>query len=222
MLKQQWSQLIVLTVISFALMVSVVAQDPPKPEMAPAKRALIAELLQITEVEKTAAGVYQGLLEQQRKMSLEVITRTVEVHPDYAQLSDEDKERVKREVLEKSTHAERRVQQLIDERVNFPKLIEEISYQLYDKYFTEQELKDLIDFYKSPTGKKATAVVPKLFAESMELVGLALQPKLQEVITIFTKEESERVAHELEVLTNEESPKKPAPPKRRSSSRRRP
>ena len=222
MLKQQCYQLLSLTVISFALMTSAMAQDPSKPEITSAKRALIAELLQITEVEKTATGVYQGFLEQQRKLSVDVITHTVEAHPDYAQLSDENKERVKKEVLEKSTHADRRVQELIEERINFPKFIEDISYQLYDKYFTEQELKDLIDFYKSPTGKKATAIVPKLFAESMELASVALQPKLQEVITIFTKEESERVDRELEVLTKEDPPAKPATRKRRSRTHRRP
>ena len=187
MLKRQFQVFLAMSVISFALMSSVPAQEPSTPSISPSKRALIGELMVITEVKKTAAGVYQGLLEQQRKMSEEMTKRAIEADPDYAQMSDEQKESAKTQLLEKSTHADRRMQELIDERINFTQLITDVSYQLYDKYFTEQELKDLIEFYKSPTGKKATEVVPKLLAESMELVSMAIQPKLQEMITIFTK-----------------------------------
>ena len=198
--RRQFQVFPAVIVISFAVMSSVVAQESSKPSISPTKRALIGELLVVTEMEKTAAGFYRLFLEQQRKMSEELTTRAIEGHPDYSQWSDEQKERAKTQLLEKSTHAERRVQELIEARINFTQLIEDIYYQLYDKYYTDQELKDLVDFYKSPTGRKQTAIIPKLLSESMELAGAALQPKLQEVLTIFMKEESERLEKELEGL----------------------
>jgi len=221
MVKRQFQVLLIACVL-FATIGSVLAQEPSKPPIAPAKSVLIAELLQLTEMKKTATQVYEGLVEQQRKLSTDLITQTLETHSEFKQLSDENKERVRKDALEESTRTERRIQELIDERMDFTRLIEDISYELYDKYFTEEELKDLVEFYKSPTGKKSIAVVPKLFAESMELAGRALQPKLQEVITVFMKEESERLDRELKALIKETSGPKPAPPKRRASRRRRP
>src|SRR5688572_16758064 len=222
MLKRQFQVLLAMTVISFALISSARAQEPSTPSISPSKRALIGELLVITEVKKTAAGIYQGFMEQQRKMSEEVTKQAIEAHPDYAQMSDEQKERAKTQLLEKSTHAERRMQELIEARINLTQIIEDIYYQLYDKYYTEQELKDLVDFYKSPTGRKQTAIIPKLLSESMELAAAAIQPKLQEVLTIFMKEESERLEKEMEGLKKEPSEAEPSPPKPRRSGRRRP
>jgi uncharacterized protein len=38
---------------------------------------------------------------------------------------------------------------------------------LYDKYFTIDEIKGLIEFYKSPVGQKAIQVLPALTQEAM-------------------------------------------------------
>jgi hypothetical protein len=40
--------------------------------------------------------------------------------------------------------------------------------ELYDKYFTNDEIKGLIQFYESPVGKKAIAVLPAIAQESMK------------------------------------------------------
>src|SRR5215471_1023488 len=41
-----------------------------------------------------------------------------------------------------------------------------ITVDLYDKYFTAEEIKSLIQFYSSPVGQKATQVLPTLTQES--------------------------------------------------------
>ena len=45
--------------------------------------------------------------------------------------------------------------------------IQEMSYELYDKYFTTAELEEVVAFYKSPIGQKITSVLPQLTQESM-------------------------------------------------------
>ena len=42
-----------------------------------------------------------------------------------------------------------------------------IAPELYDKYFTNEEIKGLIAFYESPLGQKTIQVLPALSAESM-------------------------------------------------------
>jgi uncharacterized protein len=41
-----------------------------------------------------------------------------------------------------------------------------IIIPIYDKYYTGAEIKALIQFYDSPTGKKMAAVLPKIMSES--------------------------------------------------------
>ncbi|MCW3162726.1 DUF2059 domain-containing protein [Chryseobacterium oryctis] len=41
---------------------------------------------------------------------------------------------------------------------------------LYDKYYTESDIDELIKFYKTPVGKKMISSMPSLLQESMEVV----------------------------------------------------
>src|SRR5262249_13525167 len=43
-----------------------------------------------------------------------------------------------------------------------------IYLELYDKYFTNDEIKGLIEFYESPVGKKAIEVLPAITQEAMQ------------------------------------------------------
>lgn len=45
--------------------------------------------------------------------------------------------------------------------------ISRIAPELYDKYFTNDEIKGLIAFYESPLGQKTIQVLPALSSESM-------------------------------------------------------
>jgi uncharacterized protein len=40
---------------------------------------------------------------------------------------------------------------------------------MYDKYYTEKEINQLVAFYNSPLGKKTIEVMPKLTQESMQI-----------------------------------------------------
>jgi hypothetical protein len=204
------------------LVPTVSAQETSTRPISPEKRALISELFEVTQLRKTADELHKGMMEQQRQITRDVILQSMEINPEYKELSDANREKVRKEMLENSERTDQRATELITERINFPTLIAEISYQLYDKYFTESELKDLLVFYRSSTGKKAIEVVPKLFAESMELARVALQPKMAEVLMILSKEESERIDKELEALKAQMEAAKPPPVKRRTNKRRRP
>jgi hypothetical protein len=43
--------------------------------------------------------------------------------------------------------------------------INRLGYQTYGKYFSLSELKDLVAFYKTPTGRKMAARLPRITAE---------------------------------------------------------
>ena len=47
-----------------------------------------------------------------------------------------------------------------------PKMMDDMT-STYDKYFTEQEIKDFITFYKSPSGQKYINVMPEMMKDLM-------------------------------------------------------
>ncbi|MEE2025585.1 MULTISPECIES: DUF2059 domain-containing protein [Alkalimonas] len=49
---------------------------------------------------------------------------------------------------------------------------------LYKKHFSEAELKELVQFYKSPVGAKSVELMPQLFSEGAQ-IGMALAEKYQ-------------------------------------------
>jgi uncharacterized protein len=46
-----------------------------------------------------------------------------------------------------------------------PKQVLDIAVPIYDKYFSQEEVKGLIQFYQTPLGQKAVSALPKLVAE---------------------------------------------------------
>jgi len=49
-----------------------------------------------------------------------------------------------------------------------PQQLLDLIVPLYDKYLSDKEIKDLIQFYRTPLGQKSVQVMPKLIAESEE------------------------------------------------------
>jgi len=76
------------------------------------------------------------------------------------------------------------------------KMLDEDVVALYDKLFSEDEIKDMIVFYSSPTGKKMIEKSPEM---QKEIVGLLMQkfmPELQKDIKEFTLKMKPPVAKE--------------------------
>jgi hypothetical protein len=76
--------------------------------------------------------------------------------------------------------------------MNFPDFLEKAAYPIYDKYFTEEELRDLVAFYKTPTGQKSIQVMPGIVRESMEKANELLGPKINELVDELMREYIER------------------------------
>ena len=52
-----------------------------------------------------------------------------------------------------------------------PQSLVALVIPIYDRHFSDEDLKGLIAFYESPLGKKAVAVLPQVVAESQEAGG---------------------------------------------------
>lgn len=61
-------------------------------------------------------------------------------------------------------------------------LINEHMLKIYDKYFTHEEIKDLIRFYKTPAGKKMITTMPHIQKDIMTIMMNKHIPEFQEKI----------------------------------------
>jgi hypothetical protein len=94
------------------------------------------------------------------------------------------------------------------EKLNYKEMTNEISLTLYDKYYSFDEIKDLIVFYKSPTGQKTLKTMKPLLNESMSMTQERLLPKLPGIIREIQEEEK----LEIDRRINAKKPRPGKPP----------
>jgi len=83
----------------------------------------------------------------------------------------------------------KRYRELLPSRVDIGEITETITTNLYAKYYTEQELQDLIDFYETPTGRKAIATLPQLTEEAIKQSNDMLLPEITQLLKTIMQEE---------------------------------
>ena len=72
----------------------------------------------------------------------------------------------------------------------------EAMIPIYDKHFTDPELKELIRFYATPLGTKLIATMPALMQDGMvagQRWGMSLGPKINQRITTKLKKEGVKI-----------------------------
>ncbi len=50
-----------------------------------------------------------------------------------------------------------------------PEMLITMIIPIYDKYYTEEDIKKMIEFYQSPVGKKVISTLPQVMQESMQV-----------------------------------------------------
>ena len=161
------------------------AQDEIKPE----KRALIKELYLATKADKMAESFTNIILTQMERD----LPKTLSELPEMTDLKRRDREQAQKAMVETSARFLARFRELIPERINFAEVMEQMFYPLYDKFFTEDELKDLVAFYKSPTGQKSIGIMPQLLQDAMQRASEALNAKVVRIVNDVLAEEREHL-----------------------------
>jgi len=154
-------------------------------EIKPEKRALIKELFLATKADKMAASFTNIILTQMERD----LPKTLSELPEMTDLKKRDREQAQRVMFEASGRLLARFKELIPERINFAEVMEQMFYPLYDKFFTEDELKDLVAFYKSPTGQKSIGVMPQLLQDAMQRSSEALNAKVTQLVNEVLEQE---------------------------------
>ncbi|MGW8391147.1 DUF2059 domain-containing protein [Pseudoduganella sp. HUAS MS19] len=147
-------------------------------QAAPASEASIRELMETTGARANMATSLQNLakaLPQVLRMRAETMAR------NNPKLNDEQR---KAELA----NVERRMPAItaaLQKDLNDPKLVDELYKQvvpLYARHFTQEDVKALTAFYRSPVGKKSLEVMPVLMGESAQAAQKLVQERAKRVV----------------------------------------
>jgi hypothetical protein len=169
---------------------AVKAQEAPTvqgPTVAPAKRELVMQVIAIIDPAKLTVEIESALLADLERRYPQILEQVVpgHAHPE----EGPEKEAHDQAVAESFQRVAKRFRVLYAERIQIARILEEIYVPLYDKFYTEAELQDLLAFYRTPTGAKTLRITTQLVQEAMEASNAMLMPQLLGILQEVMEEE---------------------------------
>jgi hypothetical protein len=165
---------------------SMPATTAAQAKLAPDKREAIRRLMTVTRLPQVADKMYDMLLSQGQKSFELNLARSLNEDPRY---TEEQKKDLMKKVVDSSVRMFARYRELLPKEINLPDVLESISTQVYDKYFTARELNDISNFYETEAGKKALDVLPQVMQESAQMTGEVVTPKVKQIVAQIVQEE---------------------------------
>jgi hypothetical protein len=163
-------------------------------ETTETKQELIHELLAIVGV----VGMAEQMREHQSNIELMLMQPTYPQMMEMAaseqtDLSEENRQLLLARLEDFDAFAER-FHALFVERLNFSEILETVYLPLYDKYFDEKELQQMLVFYRTPVGRKSIEVMPTLMQEAAQGIEEAVRPLSIGLIQEIVAEERAKLA----------------------------
>jgi len=170
------------------------AEEPTAEGDDGTKRELALQLLRASGGGDMEDQIVQVLLASMRQNYAAMIDSRVASQPD---LSEEERRAVEARLSDFDRFAVL-YHERMREAVDFDAILVEAYVPLYERYFTEDELRQILAFQTSPVGHKAATLMPQLAQEGMA----ASMPLLQPVLTQLTAE----ILEEQQAIALEEAP----------------
>lgn len=168
-------------------------------KLEPEKREAIKRLMNVTRLPQVADKMYDMLLSQGQKSFELNLARSIQ---EDTRFSEEQKNALMQQVVASSMRMFARYRELLPKEINLPDVLESISTQVYDKYFTAKELNDISDFYQTAAGKKALDVLPQVMQESAQMTGEVVTPRVKAIVAQIVQEERTRMVESAQSTTS--------------------
>lgn len=168
----------------FAVLVFCGLNSFSQQDISPEKKALIQELRQLTE---SATFVTSSI---EMKANINVKTDDLENNPS---LTEAQKQEVRKLIAESKQHLDLAMKNYLADQTIVQQINDDIGFQLFDTNFTDDELKELIAFYKTPIGQKAAKNMPAIRSQLLKSFAKQREQKAGEFMTPVIKAEMERL-----------------------------
>jgi uncharacterized protein len=154
-------------------------------QLSSEKEGLIKQVLDASRATRNAQLGYELVIAQ----AVRGMNTALEMRIDQdTKMSADEKAQAKKTLIAQLDKRMDRFKQLSAEKINVPQLVTQIYLKLYAKYFTDEQLKVMLDFYKSPTGQHVLDVFPQLTDEATHIVNAEALPKIKEAGAQFDQE----------------------------------
>lgn len=184
-----------LTFTLFLFTVALLAQANAQNAIAPEKQAAIKEITTLMNADNQFAQLVEVFSTQMDETRILTVKAILNERTD---LSAADKKQLEDSLLIGDNGASKKYQERLMAKIDYRMMMEEMMLVVYDKFFTLEELKDLLIFYKSPTGQKMVKLMPDIAAESMKVTQTKLVPKLMEAIKEIEQEDRRDIEQKIE------------------------
>lgn len=154
-------------------------------QISQTKRQLIHELIQLSGGAQAFEQMTQVMLRQMQKSHGAMVQSVIASQP---QLSPADKAKIKSHLGRFDRFSEK-FSARFPQRIKFSEIVETVYIPLYDKYFEEKDLREIVAFYKTPAGRKVVSVMPRLMQESMQASMPIIQPRVSALVQEIIAEE---------------------------------
>jgi len=147
-------------------------------EASESKRLLIRELLQLSGGGDAAEEVAKSFLAQIRYVYGSMVEEVLASESD---LSAEEKQTLREHLADFDRFAAK-FSAKFEERIDLDAVLDAVYVPLYDRYFTEAELREIVAFYRTPAGRKMISVLPRLMQEGLEATVPLVEPKVMALV----------------------------------------
>lgn len=157
-------------------------------EIPPEKERLVRELIEVSGGEQMAGQVSRLILAEVQREYVVMLESELARRDD---LGPDEKDALRQRLGSRRRFAEKFNERFRD-RVGYDEILERVYIPLYDKYFDEQEIREIVAFYRSPVGEKSLRVMPSLMQEALDRSSEIIAPRAMDLAReILTEERAE-------------------------------
>jgi hypothetical protein len=179
----------------FLFTVAFFGQANAQNAVAPEKQAAIKEITALMNADnqfEQLVEVFSTQMDETRKLTVKAILN------ERTDLSAADKKQMEDYLLVGDNASSKKYQERLLAKIDYRTMMDEMMLVVYDKFFTLEELKDLLVFYKSPTGQKMLKLMPDIAAESMKVTQTKFLPRMLEAIKEIEQEDRREIEQKIE------------------------
>ena len=182
------------TFLAVLFIVSGVSLARAQDSVTPESNALIKELIEVTGGRQQFNDIMSMMMKLQREQSKEMMDG---LFKDETGLASADKAMLSKMVDESMERITVRSQEFFTKKFDFDKMVDNVFVPVYTKHFTNDELRDLIAFYRTPTGQKSTREMPQMMFEATSSLTKQLMPEFMDFIKQVVDEETVTIKQKL-------------------------
>ena len=194
-----------LTFLFFVFAFVFLARANAQTAVAPEKQAAIKEIVALMNADnqiKQLIDVFSAQMDDTRRQTVKAMLN------ERTDLTATEKKQLEESILINDRPAVKKLEDRLSAKIDYRTIMEEMMIVVYDKFFTLEELRDLLVFYKSPTGQKLVRQMPGIAAESMQVTQTKLLPRLLDGLKEIEQEDRREIEQKIEA--QKPRPKKPA------------